>query len=233
MVLRIYVKLIKAYDMHANSFFLGKYCHSDSMARSHDFTSQFFTCTKKSARTTTQLSPLNVLGGKTRSTAVCKQNTADHHGSKRKRRPSRVQRRSGPTTRRLQYLTAILHPTGHTRVTTMPPELPRTYVLHPWTRNEFISYLYCLNLLVCRAVPSALGINTNGANHTQIPRVHFFLGCVLYVLHNACAWLYVRGCLPSPRSRPPLPPSWSGASVEDRDNHVMHVEVTNALASPP
>ncbi|CAM9270472.1 unnamed protein product, partial [Ectocarpus sp. 13 AM-2016] len=27
----------------------------------------------------------------------------------------------------------------------------------------------------------------------RIPRLQFFLGCALYVLHNACAWLYVRG----------------------------------------
>eukprot|EP00903_Cladosiphon_okamuranus_P014717 g13637.t1 len=60
----------------------------------------------------------------------------------------------------------------------------------------------------------------------RIPRVQFFLGCTLYVLHNACAWLYVRGCLPPPRSRSPLPLTlspWAGASMGD--NHVTHVEI--------
>lgn len=70
------------------------------------------------------------------------------------------------------------------------------------------------------------GPGHNNRHRRQIPRLQFLVGCTLYMLHNACAWLYVRGCLPPPRARPPLPlplPSWAGASVED--NHVTHVEV--------
>ncbi|CAM9147479.1 unnamed protein product, partial [Scytosiphon promiscuus] len=46
----------------------------------------------------------------------------------------------------------------------------------------------------------------------RISRLQFFAGCALYFLHNACAWLYVRGCLPPPRSRAPA--SWGGRSEE-------------------
>ncbi|CAM9990392.1 unnamed protein product, partial [Ectocarpus sp. 8 AP-2014] len=58
----------------------------------------------------------------------------------------------------------------------------------------------------------------------RIPRLQFFLGCALYVLHNACAWLYVRGCLPPAQWRLQQQPSWGGLGAEG-GNHVMHVEI--------
>ncbi|CAB1117302.1 unnamed protein product [Ectocarpus sp. CCAP 1310/34] len=61
---------------------------------------------------------------------------------------------------------------------------------------------------------------------SQIPRLQFFLGCTLYVLHNACAWLYVRGCLPPAQwtLQQQQQPSWGGLGAEG-GNHVMHVEI--------
>ncbi|CAM9179423.1 unnamed protein product [Ectocarpus sp. 4 AP-2014] len=61
---------------------------------------------------------------------------------------------------------------------------------------------------------------------SQISRLQFFVGFALYVLHNACAWLYVRGCLPPAQWRPQQQqqPSWGGLGAEV-GNHVMHVEI--------